>query len=171
MGHSLGGSIAVRVAEAGADLKRQCGGRIEIGGVVAVDVVEGTALATLEDMPQVGRSRSSSSSMVLDILYVESHCGLNLEQTSSRRNLQRSTGAGVPGTLDLCHGRLFKQSLLHSTSEQNHWSDTSGCPYSSFVPEDMLEYLGVNRVLCSASSTSAKKQRQPKPNFLFPFKW
>lgn len=53
VGHSLGGSIAVRVAEAAAEVKRRCEGRAEIAGVVAVDVVEGTALTALDDMPEV----------------------------------------------------------------------------------------------------------------------
>lgn len=54
VGHSLGGSIAVRVARAAEDFKRRCNGTGEILGVVAVDVVEGTALAALDDMPEVG---------------------------------------------------------------------------------------------------------------------
>lgn len=53
VGHSLGGSIAVRVAGAAEEFKRRCCGVAEISGVVAVDVVEGTALAALEDMPEV----------------------------------------------------------------------------------------------------------------------
>lgn len=53
VGHSLGGSIAVRVAAAAEDFKRRCRGAAEIAGVVAVDVVGGTALAALEDMPEV----------------------------------------------------------------------------------------------------------------------
>ncbi|CAN0437371.1 unnamed protein product [Ascophyllum nodosum] len=53
VGHSLGGSIAVRVAAAAEDFKRRCRGSAEIAGVVAVDVVGGTALAALDDMPEV----------------------------------------------------------------------------------------------------------------------
>lgn len=53
VGHSLGGSIAVRVAGAAEELKRRCKGGAEVAGLVAVDVVEGTALASLDDMPEV----------------------------------------------------------------------------------------------------------------------
>ncbi|CAN0538620.1 unnamed protein product, partial [Ectocarpus sp. 12 AP-2014] len=55
VGHSLGGSIAVRVAGAAEELRRRCGGAAEIAGVVAVDVVEGTALSALDDMPEILR--------------------------------------------------------------------------------------------------------------------
>ncbi|CAN0137427.1 unnamed protein product, partial [Ectocarpus fasciculatus] len=55
VGHSLGGSIAVRVAGAAEELSRRCGGSAEIAGVVAVDVVEGTALSALDDMPEILR--------------------------------------------------------------------------------------------------------------------
>lgn len=57
VGHSLGGSIAVRMAGAAEEFKRRCGGAAEIAGVVTVDVVEGTALAALDDMPKVGCER------------------------------------------------------------------------------------------------------------------
>lgn len=60
VGHSLGGSIAVRVAGAADELKRRCRGGVEVAGLVAVDVVEGTALASLDDMPEV-RVRESTS--------------------------------------------------------------------------------------------------------------
>lgn len=53
VGHSLGGCVAVRVAGAAEEVKRRCGGTAEVAGVVAVDVVEGTALAALDDMPEV----------------------------------------------------------------------------------------------------------------------
>lgn len=53
VGHSLGGSIAVRVAGAAEELQRRCRGAAEVAGLVAVDVVEGTALASLDDMPEV----------------------------------------------------------------------------------------------------------------------
>lgn len=55
VGHSLGGSIAVRMAGAAEELRRRCGGAAEIAGVVAVDVVEGTALSALDDMPEVSQ--------------------------------------------------------------------------------------------------------------------
>lgn len=42
------------MAAAAEDFKRRCKGAAEIAGVVAVDVVGGTALAALEDMPEVG---------------------------------------------------------------------------------------------------------------------
>lgn len=53
VGHSLGGSIAVRVAAEAEEVKRRCRRKAEASGVVAVDVVEGTALAALENMPEV----------------------------------------------------------------------------------------------------------------------
>ncbi|CAM9454531.1 unnamed protein product [Hapterophycus canaliculatus] len=55
VGHSLGGCIAVRVAGAAEEVKRRCAGTAEVAGVVAVDVVEGTALAALDDMPEILR--------------------------------------------------------------------------------------------------------------------
>lgn len=55
VGHSLGGSIAVRVATAAEEVKRRSKGTAEVAGVVAVDVVEGTALTALDDMPEVRR--------------------------------------------------------------------------------------------------------------------
>lgn len=45
------------MAGAAGEFKRRCGGAAEIAGVVAVDVVEGTALAALDDMPEVGGGR------------------------------------------------------------------------------------------------------------------
>lgn len=57
VGHSLGGSVAVRVAGAAEGLKRRCHGAAEVAGLVAVDVVEGTALASLDDMPEVSIDR------------------------------------------------------------------------------------------------------------------
>lgn len=53
VGHSVGGSLAVRVAGFAEELKRRCQGAAEVGGAVAVDVVEGTALVALDDMPEV----------------------------------------------------------------------------------------------------------------------
>lgn len=61
VGHSLGGSIAVRVAGAAGELRRRCRGMAEIAGLVAVDVVEGTALAALDDMPEVGEAAQLQS--------------------------------------------------------------------------------------------------------------
>ncbi|CAM9402387.1 unnamed protein product [Pylaiella littoralis] len=55
VGHSLGGSIAVRVTAAAEEVKRRSNGAAEVAGVVAVDVVEGTALAALDDMPEILR--------------------------------------------------------------------------------------------------------------------
>ena len=72
MGHSLGGSIAVRMAEAAGDFKQRCGGAAEIAGVVAVDVVEGTAIAALADMPEVGGERRCS---YYSELFVSLSCG------------------------------------------------------------------------------------------------
>ncbi|CAM9334565.1 unnamed protein product [Scytosiphon promiscuus] len=55
VGHSLGGCIAVRVAGAAEEVKQRCRGKAEVAGVVAVDVVEGTALSALDDMPEILR--------------------------------------------------------------------------------------------------------------------
>ncbi|CAM9930304.1 unnamed protein product, partial [Discosporangium mesarthrocarpum] len=52
-GHSLGGAVAVHVAGAAGGVVRVGAGLADVQGVVAVDVVEGTALAALENMPQV----------------------------------------------------------------------------------------------------------------------
>ena len=49
------------MAGAAGEFKRRCGGAAEIAGVVAVDVVEGTALAALDDMPEVGGERGDHS--------------------------------------------------------------------------------------------------------------
>ena len=49
------------MAGAAGEFKRRCGGAAEIAGVVAVDVVEGTALAALDDMPEVGGERGDDS--------------------------------------------------------------------------------------------------------------
>lgn len=66
VGHSLGGSIAVRVAGAAEELKRRCGGAAEVAGLVAVDVVEGTALASLDDMPEVSARRDTMATNAID---------------------------------------------------------------------------------------------------------
>lgn len=67
VGHSLGGSIAVRVAGAAEELKRRCNGAAEVAGLVAVDVVEGTALAALDDMPQVSAGACLRVNIVISV--------------------------------------------------------------------------------------------------------
>ena len=75
VGHSLGGSIAVRVAGAAEELKRRCHGTAEVAGLVAVDVVEGTALASLDDMPEVREQIYMHIRVYIYVDFVKRHQG------------------------------------------------------------------------------------------------
>ncbi|CAN0447140.1 unnamed protein product, partial [Ectocarpus sp. 8 AP-2014] len=116
VGHSLGGSIAVRVAGAAEELRRRCGGAAEIAGVVAVDVVEGTALSALDDMPEILRKIPRSFPSMEDA--VQWHV-----KTGAVRN-SASAHAVVPSRLKkdpARDGRVVWRTDLRAT--ERHWRD------------------------------------------------
>ncbi|CAM9838039.1 unnamed protein product [Ectocarpus sp. 4 AP-2014] len=116
VGHSLGGSIAVRVAGAAEELRRRCGGAAEIAGVVAVDVVEGTALSALDDMPEILRKIPRSFPSMEDA--VQWHV-----KTGAVRN-SASAHAVVPSRLKkdpARDGQVVWRTDLRAT--ERHWRD------------------------------------------------
>ncbi|CAM9953005.1 unnamed protein product [Ectocarpus sp. 6 AP-2014] len=116
VGHSLGGSIAVRVAGEAEELRRRCGGAAEIAGVVAVDVVEGTALSALDDMPEILRKIPRSFPSMEDA--VRWHV-----KTGAVRN-SASAHAVVPSRLKndpARDGRVVWRTDLRAT--ERHWRD------------------------------------------------
>ncbi|CAN0410869.1 unnamed protein product, partial [Laminaria digitata] len=112
VGHSLGGSIAVRMAGAAGEFRRRSGGAAKIAGVVAVDVVEGTALAALDDMPEILRKIPQSfPSMEAAVLWHS--------KTGAVRN-RASASIVVPSRLKPdATGRVVWRTDLRAT--ERHW--------------------------------------------------